>query len=187
MTAFVASFILVFLAEMGDKTQLLSMAFAAKYGARKVLTAVFLATLVINSIAVAIGRALTVVIPMDAISLAAAVSFIIFGMWMLRPEKTGGQDKGSSRYGPVMTVVIAFFLAELGDKTQLAAISLAVKYGNPIAVLAGATLGMVGANAVGVTAGAVIGRYIPEKVIKRLSAAAFILFGLIGIYGVIGR
>lgn len=185
MTAFIASFLFVLLAEMGDKTQLLAMAFAAKYDAHKVLIAVFIATLLNHSLAVVVGRFLTTVIPMDIISLIAAASFILFGLWTIRGDKLEGEDKKASRFGPIITVGIAFFLAEMGDKTQLATISLAVKYNNMLGVLMGTTLAMVVADAIGIVVGVVMRRHIPEKSIKWFSAIVFILFGLHGIYRVL--
>ena len=185
MTALVGSFLLVLLAEMGDKTQLLAMAFAAKYRADKVLIAVFIATLLNHSLAVGIGHFLTKIIPMDVISFAAAISFIGFGIWTLHGDKLEGEDKRTSRFGPVLTVGIAFFLAEMGDKTQLATISLAVEYGNMLGVLMGTTLAMVAADAIGIIAGVVMRKHIPEKTIKWFSAMVFILFGASGIYRIL--
>ncbi|MDP3789730.1 MAG: TMEM165/GDT1 family protein, partial [Candidatus Omnitrophota bacterium] len=166
MTALIASFLFVALAEMGDKTQLLAMAFAARYSAHKVLLAVFLATLVNHTLAVVAGRFLTIVVPMDIISFVAALSFIVFGLWTIRGDKLGVEDKKEPRFGPIMTVGIAFFLAEMGDKTQFATISLAVEYQNMFNVLMGTTLGMVAADAVGIIIGIVMRSHIPEKSIK---------------------
>ena len=185
MIAFAASFIFVVLAEMGDKTQLLAMAFAAKYKAYQVLLAVFIATLLNHALAVVAGRALTTIIPLDVISFIAALSFVIFGLWTIRGDKLDGEDKGKSKFGPVLTVSIAFFLAEMGDKTQLATISLAVEYSNMLNVLMGTTLGMVVADAIGIILGIVMRKHIPEKSIKWFSAAIFVLFGLIGIHKVL--
>ena len=185
MTAIIASFFIVLLAEMGDKTQLLAMAFAAKYDAYKVLIAVFLATLLNHTLAVSVGHFLTKVIPMDVISFIAALSFILFGLWTLRGDKLEGEDKKTTRFGPIITVGIAFFLAEMGDKTQLATISLAVKYNNMLGVLMGTTLAMVAADAIGIVVGVVMRRHIPEKSIKWFSAIVFILFGFIGIYKIL--
>lgn len=182
MVAFIASFVFVVLAEMGDKTQLLAMAFAARYGAYKVLIAVFIATILNHSLAVLVGHYLTVIIPINIISFIAALSFIIFGLWTIRGDKLEGEDKKDSRYGPIITVAIAFFLAEMGDKTQLATISLAVEYRNMLNVLMGTTLGMVVADAVGIVIGIVMRKHIPEKTIKWISAGIFILFGFSGIY-----
>lgn len=185
MTAIIASFLFVLLAEMGDKTQLLAMAFAAKYDAYKVLIAVFIATALNHSLAVVVGHFLTTVIPMDIISLIAALSFILFGLWTLRGDKLEGEDKKITKFGPIITVGIAFFLAEMGDKTQLATISLAVKYNNMLGVLMGTTLAMVVADAFGIVIGVVMRRHIPEKTIKWFSAIVFILFGLHGVYRVL--
>lgn len=172
---------------MGDKTQLLAMAFATRYSAGKVLLAVFLATIVNHSLAVVVGRFLTTVVPIDIISFIAAFSFIIFGLWTLRGDKLHGEDKKESRFGPVVTVGIAFFLAEMGDKTQLATISLAVEYQNMISVLMGTTLGMVVADAFGIIVGIVLRKHIPERTIKWVSAIIFILFGLSGMYKVLSH
>jgi len=185
MAAFIASFLFVVLAEMGDKTQLLAMAFAARYSAAKVLLAVFLATLANHTLAVAAGRFLTTLIPMEIISFIAAFSFIIFGLWTIRGDKLKGEDKKESRLGPVATVAIAFFLAEMGDKTQLATISLAIKYQNIANVLIGTTLGMVVADAVGIVIGILMRKHIPEKAIKWVSAAVFVIFGLSGVYKIL--
>jgi putative Ca2+/H+ antiporter (TMEM165/GDT1 family) len=185
MAALIASFVFVVLAEMGDKTQLLAMAFAVRYSAYKVLLAVFIATLVNHGLAVAAGRFLSTVMPMDIISFAAAFSFIIFGLWTIRGDKLKGEDKKESKFGPVVTVAIAFFLAEMGDKTQLATISLAVKYPNMINVLMGTTLGMVVADAIGIIAGVVMRKHIPEKIIKWVSSIVFVLFGLAGMHKVL--
>ncbi len=182
MTAFITSFLFVLLAEMFDKTQLLAMAFAARYGAVKVLVAVLFASFACNLMAVAIGHFLKSALPMDAVSLAAAVSFILFGLWMLKSDKLHGEERRKTRFGPVITVAIAFFLAEMGDKTQLAAISLSIQYGNAFAVLAGATLALVTAGAIGIMAGVIMRRYISEKMIKWFSAAVFIVYGMAGVY-----
>ncbi len=185
MTAFITSFIFVFLAEMGDKTQLLAMAFAAKYKPHKVLLAIFLATLLINSLSVAVGKFLTAIVPLNIISLIAALSFIVFGLWTLREDKLEDGGRKESRFGPVATVGAAFFLMEMGDKTQLATISLAVEFKNGLSVLAGTTLAMVAADAIGIIAGVIMRKHIPEKTIKWVSAALFILFGLSGVYRVL--
>jgi putative Ca2+/H+ antiporter (TMEM165/GDT1 family) len=185
VAAFIASFIFVILAEMGDKTQLLAMAFATRYKAWQVLTAVFIATILNHSLAVIAGRLLTKVIPLDVISFIAAFSFIIFGLWTIRGDELHGEDKKATRFGPIITVGIAFFLAEMGDKTQLATISLAVQYKNAVAVLMGTTVAMVVADAFGIIVGIVLKKHIPAKAIKWVSAIIFILFGLVGMYRVI--
>lgn len=185
MAAFLSSLLFVTLAEMGDKTQLLAMAFATRFPARIVLSAVFVATLLNHALAVAAGRLLTNVIPLDVISLAAALSFILFGLWTLRGDTLEGEDRQPSSYGPFLTVAVAFFVAELGDKTQLATISLAVRYSDPIAVLIGTTAGMVVADSIGIGIGIVLGKRLPDVAIRLVSAGVFIFFGLAGASGVL--
>jgi len=186
MPAFIASLLFVTLAEMGDKTQLLAMAFATRFPARTVLSAVFVATLLNHALAVAAGRLLTNVIPLDVISLTAALSFILFGLWTIRGDTLEGEDRQRSSFGPFLTVAIAFFLAELGDKTQLATISLAVKYSDdPIAVLLGTTAGMVVADSIGIVIGIVLGKRLPDTLIRLVSAGVFIVFGFAGASGVV--
>jgi len=144
-------------------------------------------TLLNHGLAVATGRLLTAVIPLDAISLAAALSFILFGLWTIRGDRLEGEDRRVSPYGPFLTVAVAFFLAELGDKTQLTTISLAVQYDSPAQVLLGTTSGMVVADGFGIIVGSVLGRRLPEAVIRLASAAIFILFGLVGSGHILGR
>ena len=180
MPAFIASLLFVTLAEMGDKTQLLAMAFATRFPAPTVLSAVFVATLLNHALAVAAGRLLTNVIPLDVISLTAALSFILFGLWTIRGDTLEGEDQPHSSFGPFLTVAIAFFLAELGDKTQLATISLAVKYSDPIAVLLGTTAGMVVADSIGIGIGIVLGKRLPDTLIRLVSAGVLIFFGFAG-------
>ncbi len=185
MAVFVTSVLFVTLAEMGDKTQLLAMAFAARFPPRTVLSAVFAATILNHALAVAAGRILTNVIPLEVISLSAAVSFILFGLWTIRGDSLKGEDQQRSAYGPFLTVAVAFFLAELGDKTQLATISLAVKYSHPLAVLLGTTTGMVVADGIGIIVGIVLGKRLPDALIRLVSAGVFILFGFAGASGVL--
>jgi Ca2+/H+ antiporter, TMEM165/GDT1 family len=167
---------------MGDKTQLLSMAFATRFNPYKVLIGVFLATVLNHAMAVAVGHYLTVVIPVQIISLIASFSFIFFGLWTLRGDKLAGEEKRSSRFGAIGTVAIAFFLAEMGDKTQLATISLAIQYNNMLFVLFGTTLGMVVADGVGIVVAIILKKRIPERIIKWLAASVFGIFGFVGIY-----
>ncbi len=181
MTAFLLSMSVVMLAEMGDKTQLLAMAFATRYKATTVLWAVFWATLLNHLLAVAVGNYLTHFIPIQYIQIAAAVSFILFGLWTIRGDELNNEDKRFS-FSPFWTVAIAFFIAEMGDKTQLATVALAAKYQSTIPVWMGTTTGMVIADAIGIIIGIVIGKKIPERAVKWFAAIIFILFGLIGLY-----
>lgn len=181
MEGFLASYIFITLAEMGDKTQLLAMAFAARYSPFKVLSGVLLATVLNHAAAVAAGRLISSFIPLDIVYLPAALSFIIFGLWTIKGDVPDGGPAGRPRFGPVLTVAAAFFLAEMGDKTQLATVSLAVQYPVPLAVLSGTTLGMLTADAVGIAAGVVMRKRLPQEAVRWIAAAVFVLFGLGGV------
>jgi Ca2+/H+ antiporter, TMEM165/GDT1 family len=184
MTAYLASLAFVVLAEMGDKTQLLAMAFATRYRWQTVMWGVFAATLVNHLLAVVVGSYLTTFVPMGYIQVAAAASFILFGLWTLRGDKLEGEDKRYD-YGPFWTVAIAFFIAEMGDKTQLATVALAARYDTIVPVWLGTTTGMLVADAIGIIVGIVLGRRIPEKFIKWFAAFVFIAFGIVGLWEVL--
>ena len=176
----------VVLAEMGDKTQLLAMAFATKYKASKVMIGVFIATVFNHALAVALGNYIT---RFDSAQVwiqgIASLSFIFFGLWTIRGDNLEGEENRTTKYGAIVTVAVAFFIAEMGDKTQLATIALAAKFpGNPIWVLLGTLTGMMIADAIGIFVGIVMCKRIPERTVKLVSAGAFILFGFIGSYQV---
>jgi putative Ca2+/H+ antiporter (TMEM165/GDT1 family) len=183
--AFAVSAGAVVLAEMGDKTQLLAMAFAAKYRSTSVLIGVFLATVLNHALAVAVGNFITrFAFAQLWIETLASLSFILFSLWTIRGDRLEGEDERNTKFGPIITVAVAFFIAEMGDKTQLATIALATKFKTaPIAVLVGTTTGMLIADSIGILAGVVLRRRIPERKIKFISAAIFILFGFIGSRG----
>jgi len=194
LSAFIIATVAVVLAEMGDKTQLLAMAFAARFRWQTVLWAVLAATLINHLLAVALGNVVTHFIPIDWIKLVAAASFILFALWTIRGDALHGEDKrqGSS---PFWTVAVAFFIAEMGDKTQLMTIALAadeaVKIGGTgwlakcqqtIPVWMGTTCGMMIADAFGIVVGIVLHKHIPEKVVKWVAALSFATFGMIGLH-----
>ncbi|MHB8771243.1 MAG: TMEM165/GDT1 family protein [Syntrophales bacterium] len=181
MTAFFFSLGFVVLAEMGDKTQLLAMAFATRYRASVVLWGVFAATACNHFLAVLAGNYLTDVVPVRYIQIAAAASFILFGLWTIRGDELKGEDKRFN-FSPFWTVAIAFFIAEMGDKTQLATVSLAAKYQSVIPVLAGTTIAMLIADAIGIVIGVNLGKKIPERVVKWVAALIFVGFGVYGLY-----
>lgn len=181
MDAMITSTIFVVLAEMGDKTQLLGMAFATRFKAVTVLAGVLVATLANHFLAVALGDYLTGIIPLNYIQILAAISFIFFGLWTIRCDKLEGEDK-KDYFSPFWTVTIAFFIAEMGDKTQLASIALAAKYNSLWWVWMGTTLGMMVSNIIGILIGVVFGKSIPEKTVKLVSASIFIIFGYLGLF-----
>jgi putative Ca2+/H+ antiporter (TMEM165/GDT1 family) len=181
MTAFIASLIFVVLAEMGDKTQLLAMAFAGRFRWQTVMWGVFVATAANHLMAAAAGSYLTLIVPLESIKIAAAVSFILFGLWTIRGDTLSGEDQ-RYQFSPFWTVTVAFFMAEMGDKTQLATISLAVEYQAILTVWMGTTLGMMVSNAFGIVVGIVMGKKIPEQIIKWGAVLIFIGFGAVGLY-----
>ena len=181
LSVYLACTAFVVLAEMGDKTQLLGMAFATRFKASTVLAGVFVATVLNHFLAAAVGDFITEFIPLSYIQIIAALAFVFFGLWTLRGDTLDGEDK-KDRFSPFWTVAIAFFFAEMGDKTQLATIALAAKYHNILWVLLGTTTGMMISNALGIFVGVVMGKRIPEKTVKTVSASIFILFGYLGLY-----
>jgi putative Ca2+/H+ antiporter (TMEM165/GDT1 family) len=184
LAAFLISLGAVALAEMGDKTQIITMTFASKYKPAKVLVAIVIAIALISAVSVAAG---TLLARNDAlrqwIQLIAAVSFIVFGLWSLREQKDEQEKPGKTKFGPIVTVAIAFFVAELGDKTQLATVALAAEFPQaPVLVFLGSSLGLLAANGLGIFVGAMFCRRIPDKVFRLISAGVFFLFGLYGIW-----
>ncbi len=124
---------------------------------------------------------MTKFIPFNYVQVAAAASFILFGLWTIRGDELKDEDKRFS-FSPFWTVAIAFFIAEMGDKTQLATVALAAKYQMVLPVWAGTTTGMMIADAFGIGVGIMLGKKIPERFIKWGSAAIFILFGFYGLH-----
>lgn len=187
--AFLFSAGAVVLAEMGDKTQLLAMAFATRYKASKVMIGVFIATVLNHALAVAVGNYITRFDTMQVwIQGIASLSFIFFGLWTIRGDKLEGEENRTTKYGAIATVALAFFIAEMGDKTQLATIALATKFPEtPVGILLGTTTGMLIADGIGIIIGVVMSKKIPERTIKLVSAGAFIFFGFVGSYQVVSE
>jgi putative Ca2+/H+ antiporter (TMEM165/GDT1 family) len=179
MFAFWQSFLFILAAEMGDKTQLVALTFATRHAARVVLAGVFAATLLVHLVSVGTGELLGLVLPARWINLAAGVAFIGFGLWTLRGDSL--DDTGPkilSRFGPFLTVAMTFFLAELGDKTMLATVTLASQQRAFVPVWLGSTLGMVIADGVAILVGTVAGRRLPERAIRYVAATIFIAAGI---------
>ena len=189
LLAFLVTTFGVTIAEMGDKTQLLAMAFAAKYKISKVFLGIGIAIVLLSSSAVAVGNLVARFETLEIwIKAAASISFLVFGLMTLRNE---GEEcdvssaKCKPKLGPVVTVAIAFFIAELGDKTQLATMAFAAQFPTaPIGVFFGGTVGLLIANGLGIKLGDFISKRVAPHKIKLVSAAAFILFGFIGAYQV---
>ncbi|WP_415797705.1 TMEM165/GDT1 family protein [Comamonas aquatilis] len=181
MEAFLVSTSSVTLAEMGDKTQLLSLVLAAKY--RKpmpIVLGILVATLVNHALAGAVGAWIASVLGADVLRWILGISFIAMAAWMLIPDQFDDESVGNSnRWGIFGTTVMLFFLAEMGDKTQLATVGLAAKYvGEYFWVIVGTTLGMMLANAPVVWWGDKITKKLPIRIIHRVCAAIFLVLGL---------
>ena len=185
MEAFLVSTGIVALAEMGDKTQLLSLVLAARF--RKplpIVLGILVATLANHALAAAAGAWVTTMLGPQMLRWVLGASFIAMAAWMLIPDKLDAQGDGKPpRFGVFGTTVIAFFLAEMGDKTQVATVMLAAQYQAWAAVVAGTTLGMMVANAPVVWFGERVTRHVPIRVVHVVSALIFLALGAAAIAG----
>ncbi len=182
LLAFVISATTVVIAEMGDKTQLLAMCFATKYKAWKVLVGVFIATVLNHALAVTAGYFLKEVLSSysNIIQITASFAFIGFALWTIRGDSIDDENQKKLKFGAIITVAIAFFIAEMGDKTQIATITLAAKYGNPFFVLMGTTTGMLISDGIGIVFGVIMNKKLDGKLLKWISAGLFTAFGIAG-------
>lgn len=177
MVPLIVSTAIIAAAELGDKSQLLALAFATRYRAPVVIAGITAATLLVHLFSVAIGRILGAALPMDLIQVIAGVSFIAYGVWTIRGDHLEDGPPSRARYGAFLAVAVAFFLAELGDKTQLATVSLATQYEAAAQVWIGSTMGMVIADSVAIGAGVLLDRRLPEGALKWVTSALFFAFG----------
>ena len=179
MDAFVVSTALVALAEMGDKTQLLSFVLAAKLKRPwPIIAGIFVATLANHFLAGWAGAWLATLVSPATLKWVIALSFFAFGLWALKPDTLdeGREYSGRSAF---TTTLVAFFLVEMGDKTQLATVALAARFDALVAVVMGTTLGMLIANAPAVWLGETLARRVDMKWMRRAAAALFVLLGVL--------
>jgi putative Ca2+/H+ antiporter (TMEM165/GDT1 family) len=180
LAALAISFAVIFVAELGDKSQLMAMTFATRYRMLPVLAGITVATAVVHAVSVGIGYGLGATLPTGWISLVAGLAFLVFGAWTLRGDELTAVEKSKAQRSTgsaVLAVGGAFFLAELGDKTMLATITLATQHGW-FGTWLGSTVGMVAADALAILVGRLLGRHLPEKIIKYGAAALFAIFGI---------
>ena len=180
IVAAAVSFGVIFVAELGDKSQLMALTFATRFKTWPVLIGITIATAVVHLVSVGVGYGLGAALPTGWISLVAAIAFLAFGAWTLRGDKLTEDEKSKaerSTGSAILAVGGAFFLAELGDKTMLATITLATQYGW-FGTWVGSTVGMVAADALAILVGRLLGRHLPEKAIKYGAAALFAIFGI---------
>jgi putative Ca2+/H+ antiporter (TMEM165/GDT1 family) len=181
MDAVFVSFGVIFLAELGDKSQLMALAFATRYRALPVLLGITVATATVHLVSVLVGAVLGAALPVRAITIAAGLAFLGFAAWTLRGDRLTDEEAERverSQGSAVVAASVAFFLAELGDKTMLATITLAAS-GSLVAVWIGSTLGMVAADALAIGVGRVLGDRLPERAVRIGAALAFLVFGLV--------
>ena len=183
--AFILSFGVIFLAELGDKSQLMALAFATRFPAMQVLIAISIATLIVHLGSVVLGATVALALPTNLIAIVAGIAFLVFAAWTLRGDELGERDTARARVetagSVVVTVGTAFFLAELGDKTMLATVTLATNHG-ALGTWLGSTAGMVAADALAIGVGRVLGARLPERAIRMGATVAFVVFGLILIW-----
>ncbi|WP_077002478.1 TMEM165/GDT1 family protein [Variovorax sp. KK3] len=186
MEAFLVATGVVALAEMGDKTQLLSLVLAARFRRPwPIVLGIFAATIVNHALAGAVGNWVTHTLGADVLRWILGGSFIAMALWMLIPDKLDEDEvPKASRFGVFGTTLIAFFLAEMGDKTQIATVMLAARYVDAyVWVVLGTTLGMMLANAPVVWLGERIVKLVPIKLVHGISAALFMLLGIAALIG----
>lgn len=173
---------LVALAEMGDKTQLLSFVLAAKLKHRfPIILGILFATLANHFFAGSVGAWVASLLSPGTMKWIVAISFFAFGIWALKPDKLD-EDQKLRGAGVFITTLIAFFLVEMGDKTQLATIALAARYDSLVSVVMGTTLGMMIANVPAVWLGEKLTHRINMKVMRWVAAGLFILLGVLSIF-----
>lgn len=184
MEAFLVSTGIVALAEIGDKTQLLALFLAARWRRPwPIILGIFTATIVNHALAGAVGAWLTQVIGPDALRWILGVSFIAMAAWMLVPDKLDEADTGKLRLGVFGTTVVAFFLAEMGDKTQVATVALVAQFQAYYAIVAGTTLGMLIANVPAVLLGDKLAHRLPVRLVHGIAALIFACLGLAALFG----
>lgn len=184
MEAFLVSTGIVALAEIGDKTQLLAFILAAKF--RKplpIVLGILVATIANHALAGALGAWITLLVGPETLRWVLGVSFIAMAIWTLIPDEFDEGDAKLARFGVFGTTLIAFFLAEMGDKTQVATVALAAQYQAFFAVVAGTTCGMMIANVPAVFLGDRIANRMPVRLVHSVAAATFALLGIATLFG----
>jgi len=181
--AFLLSTAVIFVAELGDKSQLMAMTFATRYRARDVIIGITAATAIVHLASVGIGAAVGsgFADQQHLIAVIAGIAFLIFAAWTLRGDELTDDEAEKAKRSTgwsILAVGVAFFLAELGDKTMLATITLATQEGW-FGTWIGSTVGMVAADALAIAVGIALGRKLPERVIKYGAAFAFAVFGVL--------
>ncbi|MGL4969532.1 MAG: TMEM165/GDT1 family protein [Fusobacteriaceae bacterium] len=169
---------LILFAEMGDKTQIIAMTFAMRYAMKDILTGVALGAGFNHAIAIVLGTLLTKFINVDFLQLVAGMVFIVFAMLSLGTEDEDEDEEKNRHMSPIITVAFAFFMGELGDKTQISALTLSLDSNYPLFILLGTTSGMVLTSLLGIIIGSKLGKKIPEFHLKVAAFTIFLIFGI---------
>ena len=180
MTAFLVSFGVIFLAELGDKSQLMALTFATRYRAVPVLIGITVATALVHLVSVVVGAVIGAALPTRALNVLAGLAFLAFGAWTLRGDRLDEDEERKAEQATgnvVLAVGGAFFLAELGDKTMIATITLATREGL-VGTWLGSTVGMVAADGLAIAVGRLLGTRLPERAVRIGAAVAFFAFGV---------
>lgn len=184
MEAFFSSTLAVAIAEIGDKTQLLALFLAARFAQKNAIIAgIFVATLLNHFVSAILGVWIAQWISPEMMKWIVGISFIAVGLWLLLPDKDGGEDSKWLRYGAFGATLVLFFLAEIGDKTQIATVLLAAKYQEMFWVLAGSTLGLMLANVPVVYLGEKLMRRIPARAVRIAACVLFCIMGVLTLMG----
>lgn len=173
---FLSCFLLIFMAEMADKTQFLILALSRRYPLRTIIAGMALAITLLSLLSIFAGGWLSAYVPMEAIRPAAAILFLLFGFSALKPKTTEAKE-GRKLSAGWLSVMCAFFIAELGDKTQLSAITLAAQHDAPFAIFWGSFCGLMAANLLALAAGRTLMKHISDTTLRIVSAAVFFIFG----------
>jgi putative Ca2+/H+ antiporter (TMEM165/GDT1 family) len=187
LEAFLVSTGIVALAEMGDKTQLLSLVLAAKFRRPvPIILGILVATLVNHGLAGAVGAWVTAVLGRDVMRWLVGLSFLGMAVWTLIPDKLDDEETAVQRFGVFGTTVVAFFLAEMGDKTQVATVALAARFPQLAHVVLGTTLGMMIANVPAVLFGDAVAKRVPLRLVHGIAALIFAVLGVLALLNVGG-
>ena len=181
LSAFWLSLGVIFVAELGDKSQLMALTFATRYRPLPILIGITIATALVHAVSVFVGAMLGARIPTHTISIIAGIAFLGFAAWTFKGDELDDDEASKAdrdHRSAIVAASIAFFLAELGDKTMLATITLATNH-NALGTWAGSTIGMVAADALAIVVGTQVGARMPEKAIRIGATIAFLVFGII--------
>ena len=186
MDAFLASTLAVTIAEIGDKTQLLSLFLVCRYAKRTpIILGILVATLLNHALSALLGAWLANVIPASWLPWIVAISFIAIALWLLVPDKDDSESSGLLRFGAFTATTLMFFIAEIGDKTQIATVVLAARYDATFWVIMGTTVGMLLANVPVIWAGQWIMERLPLATARILACVLFVILGILTVFGAI--